>query len=204
MRSAITSLPSSTGEAKHWEPGQSYSPTGLPRFLGDSTFTVTADLAGRNARIDWDRDMKYPAAERLKYSEIVTPQVGATLNEKGEQAAMSGIRLAALQRELGRGSPLLLLRALDAPQTIAAMPDQKVGDKSMPAVSIKARAIRRTSVLFRSRDQTAGRGAHARCRSCLRRLELRHDPVRLEGRRWLQARALSFVPAQRHRGAAGR
>ena len=27
------------GEAKHWEPGQSYSPTGEARFLGDSTYT---------------------------------------------------------------------------------------------------------------------------------------------------------------------
>src|SRR5947209_7704080 len=27
------------GEAKHWEPGQSYSPTGEARFLGDATYT---------------------------------------------------------------------------------------------------------------------------------------------------------------------
>jgi glyoxylase-like metal-dependent hydrolase (beta-lactamase superfamily II) len=126
------------GEAKHWEPGQSKSSTGEARFLGDSAFTTTVDLVARNVRIEWDRDMKYPAAERLKYTEIVTPTAGATINEKGEQAPMSGIRLAAIQRELGRGSPLLLLRALDAPQTIAALPDQQAGDKSLPAVSIKA------------------------------------------------------------------
>src|ERR1700674_3523356 len=58
------------GEAKHWEPGQSYSPTGEARFLGDATYTQTVDNAARTARIDWDRDMKYPAVERLKYSRI--------------------------------------------------------------------------------------------------------------------------------------
>jgi hypothetical protein len=31
------------GEAKHWEPGQSYSPTGEAKFLGDSTYTQTVD-----------------------------------------------------------------------------------------------------------------------------------------------------------------
>src|SRR5262249_2465777 len=55
------------GEAKHWEPGQSYSPTGEPRFLGDSTFTQTVDNMTRTVRVDWDRDMKYPFVERLKF-----------------------------------------------------------------------------------------------------------------------------------------
>src|SRR5262249_27829431 len=54
------------GEAKHWEPGQSAKVGGEPRFLGDSTFTLTADGVNHMARIDWDRDMKYPAPERLK------------------------------------------------------------------------------------------------------------------------------------------
>jgi len=67
------------GEAKHWEPGQSYSPTGEARFLGDATYTQTVDNAARTARIDWDRDMKYPAVERLKYSEITTPTTRPTI-----------------------------------------------------------------------------------------------------------------------------
>ena len=58
------------GEAKHWEPGQSYSPTGEAKFLGDSAYTQTVDNATRTVRIDWDRDMKYPAVERIKFSEI--------------------------------------------------------------------------------------------------------------------------------------
>jgi hypothetical protein len=86
------------GEAKHWEPGQSYAPTGEPKFLGDSTYTQTVDNVNRTARIDWDRDMKYPAVERLKYSEITTPAFGVLVDDKGAQQPMSGIRLASLLR----------------------------------------------------------------------------------------------------------
>ena len=50
-KSAIIKL-----DAKHWEPGQSYSPTGEARFLGDSHITLTVDLANRMTRVDWDRD----------------------------------------------------------------------------------------------------------------------------------------------------
>src|SRR5690349_7032836 len=101
-----------TGEAKHWEPGQSFKAGGEPRFLGDSQFTLTADGVNHLARIDWDRDMKYPAAERLKFSEIIAPTYGVVVDQKGGQP-MSGIRLAAHQRELGRQTPLLTLRALE-------------------------------------------------------------------------------------------
>src|SRR3989454_710722 len=128
------------GEAKHWEPGQSYSPTGEARFLGDSTYTQTVDNATRTARVDWDRDMKYPFIERLKYSEITTPTFGVLIDDKGAQRPMSGIRLAAHWRERERASPRLLVRALDAPDSISALPDQKIGDRSLPAVSIKTRA----------------------------------------------------------------
>jgi len=48
---------------------------------------------------------------------------------------MSGIRLAAEQREIGRTSPLLMLRAMDNAQNVSALDDQKVGDRSFPAVT---------------------------------------------------------------------
>jgi glyoxylase-like metal-dependent hydrolase (beta-lactamase superfamily II) len=128
------------GEAKHWEPGQSYSPTGEAKFLGDSTYTQTVDNTSRTVRIDWDRDMKYPAVERLKFSEITTPNFGVVIDDKGVQTPMSGIRLAAHWRERERASPRLLVRALDDPQSIGALPDQQIGDRSLPAVSIKTRA----------------------------------------------------------------
>src|SRR5262249_7358343 len=109
------------GEAKHWEPGQSYSPTGEARFLGDSTYTQTVDNATRTARDRWDRDMKYPAVERLKYSEITAPTFGILVDDKGAQQPMSSIRLAAHWRERERASPRLLVRALDAADSISAL-----------------------------------------------------------------------------------
>ncbi len=84
--------------------------------------------------------MKYPFIERLKYSEITTPTFGVLIDDKGAQRPMSGIRLAAHWRERERASPRLLVRALDAPDSISALPDQKIGDRSLPAVSIKTRA----------------------------------------------------------------
>src|SRR5262249_36275290 len=126
----------SKGTAKHWEPGQSNSVNGESRFLGDSNFTLSADVANGIVRIDWDRDMKYPAVERIKYSEITTPTYGAVIDEKGEAKPMSGIRLASQLRELRRGSPALLLQALASPQNLAAIEDQKLGNQTYPAVQV--------------------------------------------------------------------
>jgi len=122
------------GDAKHWEPGQSNSVNGESRFLGDSKFAGSADIAARTVRLDWDRDMKYPAVKKLKYSEIVAPTYGAVIDDKGEAKPMSSIRLASLQRELFRGAPTLLLQALDSPQSLSAIEDQKLGDQTLPAV----------------------------------------------------------------------
>ena len=33
------------GDAKFWEPGQSFAPDGETRFMGDATFTTTWDLS---------------------------------------------------------------------------------------------------------------------------------------------------------------
>lgn len=130
------------GAAKHWEPGQSLVPAGEPRFIGDSTFVATGDVASRSVRVEWDRDRKYPQPARLKYTEIIAPTYGVIIDEKGEQTPMSGILLAAHQRELARGSPFLMLRALDAPQSISATPDQTVGGQPLPAVTIAVGAAR--------------------------------------------------------------
>ena len=135
------------GDAKHWEPGQSYSPTGVARFLGNSTYMLTGDVATGMARIDWDRDMKYPQVRRLKYSEIIGRGFGISIDDKGVQKPMPSVVLATRQRELTRGTPFLMLRALDQPQSIVAMPDQKFGDQSLPAVTIAA-GTNRFIVLF--------------------------------------------------------
>ena len=122
------------GNAKHWEPGQSFAAGGEARFLGDSTFTLTADGVSRQVRVDWDRDMKYPAVERIKFSEIVTPSYGVVVTDKGSQP-MSGIRLASHLRELGRQTPALLLHAMENPAGVLAVEDQKLGERSLPAVA---------------------------------------------------------------------
>jgi glyoxylase-like metal-dependent hydrolase (beta-lactamase superfamily II) len=125
-------------DAKHWEPGQSNSVNGESRFLGDSTVTTTVDYANKDGavvRFDWDRDMKYPAVEKVKYSEIRYPTYGAVIDDKGEAKPMSGIRMAANVREGGRGSPLLMLNALDNPQRVSAAEDQKLGNQTLPAIA---------------------------------------------------------------------
>src|SRR2546422_9031429 len=48
------------GDAKFWEPGQSFLAGAEPRFLGDATFATTWDLANGRLRAVWDRDQKYP------------------------------------------------------------------------------------------------------------------------------------------------
>ncbi len=68
--------------------------------------------------------MKYPAVERIKFSEITAPTYGVAIDEKGEQKPMPGVRLISIQRERDRASPRLLVRALENPQSIAAMPDR--------------------------------------------------------------------------------
>ena len=121
-------------QAQHWEPGQSYMPDGEPRFLGTASIATTWDLAKDAARAEWSREMKYPAVETVKYTEVVMPGLGVVTTEKGSQP-MSGIRVAASLRELDRASPALLLHALDAPQDVAALPDQTFGEIALPAVA---------------------------------------------------------------------
>ena len=124
-----------------WEPGQSYRPGGEPRFLGDSTVAITADLEKGALRAVWERAMKYPATETMKYTEVAMPDVGAAITDKGAQP-MSAIRVAATLREAERASPRLLLAALDAPQKVTALADQAFGDTTLPAVAFTDRGTR--------------------------------------------------------------
>src|SRR5439155_1026225 len=80
----------------------------------------TWDLANGMARTEWDRDQKYPDPPvKLKYTETVSPTLGYVTDDKGSRA-MSGIRVATHLRELGRASPWLLVKAMDAPKSVAA------------------------------------------------------------------------------------
>jgi glyoxylase-like metal-dependent hydrolase (beta-lactamase superfamily II) len=127
------------GEVRHWEPEESYVAGGPPVFTDRSTFSIVWDLEKGMARTDWDRAIQFPAATHDIYSETVTPTRGyadvagteltikqADLPPPGKQA-MSGIRVAAHLRELERSSPILLLKAMDSPQKLTALPDRTLG-----------------------------------------------------------------------------
>src|SRR3989475_6540646 len=123
------------GDARFWEPGQSFLAGAEPRFLGDATFAITWDLATGRARTAWDRDQKYPEpAVKMKYTETVLPALGYVTDEKSSQA-MSGIRVATHQRELERASPWLLVKAMDEPGKVRTAGSQRLGQQSLPAVS---------------------------------------------------------------------
>jgi glyoxylase-like metal-dependent hydrolase (beta-lactamase superfamily II) len=149
------------GEVRHWEPEESYVAGGPPVFTDRSTFAVAWDLEKGMAPTDWDRAIQFPAVTHDIYSEIVTPGLGyadvagtdlaitqSDLPPKGKQA-MSGIRVAAHLRGLERSSPILLLKAIDAPQRLSAVPDQSLGGGAFqggfggvfPAVSLPAVAF---------------------------------------------------------------
>lgn len=127
-----------TGEARHWEPQQSFRATGAggePKVAGDSTFTVSWDLAHGMAHTDWDRAMQIPGPVHKVFSEIVTPRLGYVKDAQGVKA-MSSIRVATHLRELERASPRLLLVALDRRHAVKALPDQSLDGKPYPAVAL--------------------------------------------------------------------
>ena len=123
--------------AKHWEPEQSYLPGGPARPLGASTLNIAWDLGQGMARTDHEHRMDYPFPGNETYSDVVTPSWGAVINDKGEDRAMAPNRLAFELREQERASPALLLKALDQPQNVSAVPDQKLGGKRYPAIALK-------------------------------------------------------------------
>ena len=65
----------------------------------------------------------------------MTPSLGYVIDDKGASKPMSAIRVAATLRELERSSPTLLLKALDAKSGLRSAGNQKLGDKSLRAVS---------------------------------------------------------------------
>lgn len=140
------------GTLKQWEPEQSFAPGGEPRFANDSEFTLTGDFAARRVRVDWVRKYAYPAPRTYTFSEIVTPDAGyvigidstrppqQALKLKPPAHSMSGLRLAATQRELQRASPSLLLEMRNNPERVRALPDVVIAGVAHPAVGYRAGA----------------------------------------------------------------
>src|SRR5579864_958138 len=129
---ALTSV-TITAEATHWEPEQSLVPDGEARLVGTSHLNIAWDLANGRSRTDWDRALVYPFPGTPKFSDVVTPAYGYVADEKGDQP-MSARRLAVQWREQERASPVLLLRALDHPERLAAAPRHTLDGQSLPSV----------------------------------------------------------------------
>ena len=168
-----------SGVARFWEPEQSHVPSGEMRFGAVSRFTQSRDTAAGLARTDWVRDYEYPARRTYTYSEVVTPDAGyvkgidATTRTKQSQSndppqhAMSGVRLAAAQRELARSSPTLLLDLKANPKAVGTLPDQTVDGMRYTALRCQWKDQRFTLLLdpathlparIRTRDADAIQG----------------------------------------------
>jgi glyoxylase-like metal-dependent hydrolase (beta-lactamase superfamily II) len=142
-----------TGEAKYFEPGQSKVAGKDPKHVEDVKFTAIRDLAGGRARTQWDRDHKYPdPALMIKYTETVLPNGGFVTDDKGANAAMASMRMAAAQRELNRASPTLLLKAMENPKDVRSVGNQRIGGQSYRAVSFNDGSVSYT-ILFDARTK---------------------------------------------------
>ena len=137
------------GTVKQWEPEQSLVAGGEPRFANESTFTLLTDLAAGTSRTDWERKYLYPLPRNYTFSEIVTPTAGyvagidssgrtkQSLDSNPPAHTMSGLRLAASQREALRTSPVLLFSMSKARERVSPVADVTVDGTAYPAVEYK-------------------------------------------------------------------
>ncbi len=138
------------GTVRQWEPEQSMVPGGEMRFACESTFEALVDVGAGSARIDWVRNFAYPTPRTFTFTEIVTPTAGyvagidsngrtkQSLESKPPAHSMSGLRLAATQRELRRMVSLLPVEILKNRERATPMPDETVGGVSYPTVNYRA------------------------------------------------------------------
>jgi glyoxylase-like metal-dependent hydrolase (beta-lactamase superfamily II) len=156
---------------KQWEPEQSMVPGGEMRFANEATLALVTDVAAGATRADWVRKFAYPAPRTFTFTEIVTPEAGyvagidsngrtrQSLDAKPPAHTMSGLRLAASQRELRRGSALLLLDMYRHPDRVSGVDDVTVGDVAYPAAEYRATDDQTFTVLF---DRATGLPARIR------------------------------------------
>jgi hypothetical protein len=156
---------------KHWEPEQSNAPGGEMRFANDSTVDMVVDTASGTTRMDWVRKFAYPAPRTFTFTEIVTPDAGyvagidsngrnkQSLDARPPAHAMSGLRLAATQRELRRLSSTLLLEMYRNPDRVSGVDDVTVGGVAYPAAEYRATDTQTFTVLF---DRATGLPARIR------------------------------------------
>jgi len=160
------------GAWKQWEPEQSDVPSGPMRFGNEATFELTQDRTARASRTDYVKNFAYPAPRTFTFSEIVTADAGAVIgvDSNGMPAstvksdppvhAMSGVRLAATQREAARTAVSSMLLAMRAnPERVRAAPDLVAAGASLPAVTYDAPSGVQYTVAF---DPATGRPARVR------------------------------------------
>src|SRR5262245_2315324 len=138
------------GTVRQWEPEQSMDAGGEMSFACAATFTLVSDVASGATRVDWVRNFQYPAPRTFTFSEVVTADAGyvAGIDSNGRTKqslestppahSMSGPRLATSQRELRRGSTLLLLEMQKNPDRVSPTADVTVGGTTYPAVNYRA------------------------------------------------------------------
>jgi glyoxylase-like metal-dependent hydrolase (beta-lactamase superfamily II) len=110
---------------------------------------VLADVAAGTSRVDWERKYAYPQPRVYTFSEIVTPSAGyvegidstgrnkQSLDSNPPAHSMSGLRLAATQRESARTSPVFLGTLASARERVSAVPDVTLAGVAYPAVEYK-------------------------------------------------------------------
>lgn len=155
---------------RYWEPEQSAVAGGEMRFTNESTLDMVTDVAAGASRLDWVRKFEYPGPWTFTFSEVVTAEAGyvagidssartrQSLESNPPAHTMSGLRLAAAQRELLRTSPLLLLEMSRSPDRVAPARDVTVGGNRYPAVTYQA-ASQTFTVMF---DRATGLPARVR------------------------------------------
>jgi glyoxylase-like metal-dependent hydrolase (beta-lactamase superfamily II) len=156
---------------KQWEPEQSMIPGGEPRFANEATIEALSDATLGAARIDVVRTFEYPAPRTFTFTEIVTPEAGyvagidsngrtrQSLESKPPAHAMSGLRLAATQRELRRLSPLLPYAMFKRPDRVSGIGEVTVNGVASPAAEYRATDDQTFTVLY---DRATGRPARVR------------------------------------------
>jgi glyoxylase-like metal-dependent hydrolase (beta-lactamase superfamily II) len=160
-----------TATSRYWEPEQSIVPGGEMRFINESTLEAISDVPSGGARSDIVRKLTYPVSRAFTFAEIVTPEAGyvagidsAARNKQSLESnppahAMSGLRLAAAQRELRRTSPLLIYEMYKHPDRVSGIGEVSVGGMAYPAVEYRATDDQTFTVMF---DRATGLPASVR------------------------------------------
>ncbi len=145
---------------RYWEPEQSVVAGGEMRFANESTLEMVTDVNARASRLDWVRKFESASTRTFTFSEIVTAEAGYVAgvdgNSRNKQSresnppahSMSGLRLAAAQRELLRTSPLLLLEMSRNPDRVTGAPAITVGGVRHPTVAYRVSEQQELLVAF--------------------------------------------------------